>query len=137
MTTTERSGPVLDASALLALALEEPGSAEVITALRSGAVNGAVNYAEVLTRLGERAQSVKQSEAELLRITGSSFRVETYLEKDAVQAAELRRISKHRGLSLGDRSCLALAARLGAAVLTADRAWVDIAGLAVPVTLIR
>jgi PIN domain nuclease of toxin-antitoxin system len=64
-------------------------------------------------------------------------RVETYLEVDAVRAAELRRISRHRGLSLGDRSCLALAARLGAPVLTADRAWVDIDGLAIPITLIR
>jgi PIN domain nuclease of toxin-antitoxin system len=108
-----------------------------MTALSAGAVIGAVNYAEVLTRLGERAQSVKQSETELLGITGPSFRVETYLEEDAVCAAELRRISRHRGLSLGDRSCLALAARLGAPVLTADRAWVEIVGLVVPVTLIR
>jgi PIN domain nuclease of toxin-antitoxin system len=108
-----------------------------MTALADGAVVGTVNYAEVLTRLGERTQSVKYWETHIQRTTGPLLRVEPYLEVDAVCAAELRRISKHRGLSLGDRSCLALAAWLGAPVLTADRARVDIVGLGVPVTLIR
>ncbi len=137
MTTTEASAPVLDASALLAFLLEEPGREEVSAVIDTGAIVGAVNYAEVLTRLGEDAPSVEEWETWIHGIAGPLLRVEPYLKVDAVRAAELRRISRHRGLSLGDRSCLALAARLGAPVLTADRAWVDIIGLAVPVTLIR
>lgn len=44
-----------------------------------------------------------------------------------------RRWRRGEGLSLGDRLCLALAARLGAEVLTADRAW----GTEPPVKQIR
>jgi ribonuclease VapC len=38
----------------------------------------------------------------------------------------LRPLTRSAGLSLGDRACLALAARLGAWVLTADSASTDL-----------
>lgn len=47
--------------------------------------------------------------------------VEPVTAQDAVSAAALWR--RGSGLSLGDRLCLALAARLGTPVPTADRAW--------------
>jgi PIN domain nuclease of toxin-antitoxin system len=46
----------------------------------------------------------------------------------AYAAGELRRITQGGALSLGDRACLALAMRLGATAVTADRAWAAFAG---------
>ncbi|HMS10925.1 MAG TPA: hypothetical protein PKE66_15675, partial [Pyrinomonadaceae bacterium] len=41
----------------------------------------------------------------------------------AERSAEFRPLTKHLGLSLGDRSCLALAMLSKATAVTADRAW--------------
>ena len=41
----------------------------------------------------------------------------------AYRAGMLRPLTKHLGLSLGDRACLALGSSLGVPVLTADRNW--------------
>jgi ribonuclease VapC len=48
-------------------------------------------------------------------------RVEPFTESQAWMAADLRLATKHAGLSLGDRACLALALEIGAEVYTADR----------------
>ncbi len=45
----------------------------------------------------------------------------------AWEAGSLRAPTASAGLSLGDRFCLALAKRLGAAAYTADKAWRDVA----------
>ena len=45
----------------------------------------------------------------------------------AATAIELRLATRLRGLSLGDRACLALALRENAEVLTADKAWEGLA----------
>ena len=39
------------------------------------------------------------------------------------KTAELRPITKHLGLSLGDRACLALAIQENAVAVTSDRTW--------------
>ena len=54
----------------------------------------------------------------------------------AVAAGQLRAATQEKGLSLGDRACVALAMREQAGIVTADRAW---AGLdpGVEVELIR
>ena len=44
----------------------------------------------------------------------------------ALSVARLRRVTKHRGLSLGDRACLSLAEQLNRPALTADRRWHDL-----------
>ena len=51
----ETAGVVLDASALLAYLRDEPGSHAVEAAWTARAIINAVNYAEVLSRLGDRA----------------------------------------------------------------------------------
>jgi PIN domain nuclease of toxin-antitoxin system len=51
--TEGTASAILDASALLAFLQGEPGSETVEAALTAGAVINAVNYAEVLSRLGD------------------------------------------------------------------------------------
>jgi PIN domain nuclease of toxin-antitoxin system len=47
-------------------------------------------------------------------------------------------ITRMAGLSFGDRACIALAGRLGARAVTADRSWAGIAGaVSVAVMLVR
>ena len=43
-----------------------------------------------------------------------------FREEDALEAGRLRRDTRHLGLSLGDRACLALGLRLGLPILHAD-----------------
>ncbi|MDP3523658.1 MAG: PIN domain-containing protein, partial [Hoeflea sp.] len=54
----------------------------------------------------------------------------------ALLAGRLREATRGRGLSLGDRACLALAIRENAIALTADRNWADL-DLPCKVELIR
>jgi len=54
-------------------------------------------------------------------------RIEVFTAEDAECAARLWPATRALGLSLGDRACLALGRRVGAPVLTTDRAWLDLA----------
>jgi len=44
----------------------------------------------------------------------------------ALAAANLRIATRHKGLSLADRVCLALAIRENAVAVTADKAWAEL-----------
>jgi ribonuclease VapC len=123
---------VLDASALLAFSQGEDG-ANVVGPLLERSVISSVNWAEVLQRaisLGLGTQG-KQEDLESLGVQILPFTVE-----DAGYTAQLWSISRQAGLSLGDRACLSLAARLGLPALTADRSWAAL-DLDVEVRLIR
>ncbi|TFU25779.1 type II toxin-antitoxin system VapC family toxin [Thermus tengchongensis] len=116
---------VLDASALLAFLLKEPGGERVKEALLQGAVMGAVNLAEVGSKLAERGLDPGEVFARLRArgILGQTLEVFPFTEEDALEAARLRPLTRPLGLSLGDRACLALARRLGLPALTADATW--------------
>jgi PIN domain nuclease of toxin-antitoxin system len=111
---------VLDASAILALVLQEPGADRVNGAIEDGAVMLSVNVAEVVTRLHDRGMSEARIRAILSTIRAQ---VVPFDEELAYRAGLLRSATRAAGLSLGDRACLALAERLGAPALTSDRAW--------------
>ncbi|TNC63584.1 type II toxin-antitoxin system VapC family toxin [Rubellimicrobium roseum] len=121
---------VLDSSSLLCLLNGEAGAKRVAEALPS-AVIGAVNLAEVVTKLRERGLSVEEV-GEVL--DGLNLDVRPFTAGQAYTTGHLRQATRPLGLSLGDRACLALALDLGAPALTADQAWgrVD-AGVAVEV----
>jgi PIN domain nuclease of toxin-antitoxin system len=129
---------VLDASALLAYLNEEPGAEAVEEALSQGAVIGAVNWAEVLSKVAEGGND-PEALSEALKARGlleQALRVLPLLQEDALTISRLRPMTKALGLSLGDRACLALGLRLGQAVLTTDREWQRLS-LKVEVHLIR
>lgn len=111
---------VLDASAIIALLHDEPGADIVEKELGAGeACCSAVNLAEVLTVLADEGRSPEEVAATIdLLIT-----IYPFDEAHALEASRLRARTKRVGLSLGDRSCLALGRLLNAPVLTADRAW--------------
>jgi PIN domain nuclease of toxin-antitoxin system len=140
---------VLDASALLALLFGEQGGDRVSGRL-AGAAISTVNWAEVAQRILEEARTTPVVEPAstatgedpppprdhepwerwAASVEGARFRLEAvgltihpYLREDAHEAALIRLWTKDLGLSLGDRSCLALGRRLDVPALTADRAW--------------
>lgn len=110
---------VLDASAVLALLNQEPGMDRVEAVLADSCL-GTVNYCEVLGKLidaGMPEQEARESIG-LLNVEVVGFDIDL-----ARLAAVLRPTTKKLGLSLGDRSCLALALSRRNTAVTAERAW--------------
>ncbi|MEJ7893974.1 MAG: type II toxin-antitoxin system VapC family toxin [Solirubrobacteraceae bacterium] len=128
---------VLDASALMALMHEGRGADIVGEAIANGAAVGLVNVAEVLSKFAEVGQDPA---AVLEQLRGArdagALSLEPLTESDCVEIARLRPLTRAAGLSLADRACLALAARLNVPAITADRDWHD-ADLEIEVRLIR
>jgi len=124
---------VLDASALLALLHAEPGSEAVERALVEGAGMASVNVAEVVGKLCDAGYAETEARASLI---GLQIQIVPFDEGLAFDAGWLRGAAGCRGLSLGDRACLALGRRLGLPVLTSDRAWRD-AAAGVDVVVVR
>lgn len=114
---------VLDASALLAYLLQEPG-AEVVDGLLSDARMTSVNWAEVVQKSLSAGVEVQGMRDELQAL---GMQVEPFLAADGEQAGQLWSLTRQQGLSLGDRACLSLGLRLGLTVVTCDRAWAELA----------
>ena len=126
-------GYVVDTSAVLALLWEEPG-ADTIAAVLDRASISAVNWSELVAVMAERGLP-----DEAIRNSLSALPVAAVVPFDGDQAdlaGRLRRTTRHAGLSLGDRACLALGLALGLPILTADRAWRDL-NIGADVRLIR
>ena len=119
---------VLDASALLAFLQDEDGAGVVEAALEAGSACSAANWSEVAQKVLSHGR-----DWELVGALLDSFAVE--IEPVVVADAEwaAHRWRRNEGLSLGDRLCLALGARLNATVFTADERW----GEEAPVRQIR
>ena len=123
---------VLDASAILAMLLGEPGGERVLDDLDTSVVS-VVGLAEVLSKLADRGVATGEL-PDQLRSAGVRF--EAVVEADAADVGRLRLLDSRHVLSLGDRICLALARRLGLAVLTGDRVWAE-TDYGVDVVLVR
>ncbi len=111
---------------------DEDGALAVREAMERGAGISVVNLAEVLSKAAEVGEDPRQLAHDLR----DALMLEPVTEEDCIEIARLRPLTIEQGLSLGDRACLALAARLGVAALTADRAWQQ-AEVDAEVTLIR
>jgi ribonuclease VapC len=123
---------VLDASAILARILHEPGG-ELVASTRLSARVSAVNLAEVASRLVDKGGTDDVIQALLDELP---YRIEPFGSAEARKVGQMRRATRLAGLSLGDRACLELAARLAIPAYTADRIWAEL-DLGVEVVLIR
>ena len=110
---------VLDASAVLALLFLEKGWEKVDPISAESAIS-TVNVAEALTKLVQEDISLKKATKDFLAL---NLEIIELTIAQSVKAAELRPLTKHRGLSLGDRCCLALTMQEDATAVTADRNW--------------
>jgi ribonuclease VapC len=114
---------ILDASAILAFLLAEPGQDRVAEALLRDATMTTVNFAEVASKYVLRgAKARAETLAERLPVTFVPVDLDL-----ALRAAMMADLTRPAGLSLGDRVCLALGQRTGQTVLTADRTWLGVA----------
>ena len=128
------TGFVLEASALLALLLGEPGADRVKAGL-DGSVMATVNLAEVVSHYAKLGVARADIEVLLRPLPIRWAAVDAAL---SYEAGMLRPLTVEGGLSLGDRYCLALAKREGLPALTAERRWSMIADEAgVVVEMIR
>jgi ribonuclease VapC len=121
---------VVDASVVLAWLQDEPGADDAEPLLTEGVI-GAANWSEVLQKARQHGA---QTEVVGRLLASFGLDVVDVTSEDAELAADLW----HQGtvLSLADRLCLALGARLDLEVATADVAWADVEGSS-PVLVIR
>lgn len=140
MASTDPVAPasVLDASALMALIHGENGQGVVAAALAGRSAISIVNWAEVLSKVAAEGGDPVALEVDLRErgFIGMALSIEGMTEADCVEVARLRPLTARQGLSLADRVCLVLAARLDVPALTTDRAWAD-ADVKADVQLIR
>ena len=123
---------ILDSSAILAVVNRERG-AEVVEVELPDVVVSTVNLAEVVTRMTDTGWPEDSIREELKVLNGT---IVPFSEEDAIATGLLRPLTRSRGLSLGDRACIALGWRTGYRVLTADQAWAGL-NLGIEIGLIR
>lgn len=123
---------VLDSSAVLAVIFNEPGS-DVVAPVLQGALVGAVNLAEIHTRLLLDGAPTAFAWS---RVLSMGFEICQFDEEQARIAGELITQTRPFGLSLGGRACLALALQRQATIYTTDRAWRSL-NLGIEIEVIR
>ena len=114
---------VVDASAVIALILGEPGAESVETIIADCAIT-TVNLAEVVGYLARNGAAETA-----IREMVDALRMETVpLDRELAYAVGvLLPATRVAGLSLGDRACLSLAHRRGVKAITTDRSWLRVA----------
>jgi PIN domain nuclease of toxin-antitoxin system len=83
----------------------------------------AVSFAEIGATMLERGVTLELVETEL---HAAGITVVPFDERQALETARLRPLTKERGLSLADRACLALAAVSGRVAITSDQEWTKV-----------
>lgn len=118
---------LLDASAILAWLQEERGAEVVDEVMDESAIAG-INAAEVIHKLVGQGASPEQAREIVERLAIP------IVDLGASHLKGMARLSAVKGLSLGDRACLAIAETMGATAVTADQHWATTGN---PVRLIR
>jgi ribonuclease VapC len=110
---------LLDASTLLAIILGEKGAQDAANLL-NGASISTVNQSEVLRKLVDGGLPISDAKNEFDRFELACI---DFDQEQSVEAARLRPLTRHLGMSFADRACLALAGIKNWPVYTADRRW--------------
>ena len=113
---------LLDASVFIAILRDEPYDTYILDLLE-GAFMSAINCAEVWTKLHEFGLTTDPRVMGLFALLAP---IEPFVESQALLTGDLRPITRHLGLSLGDRACLAVAIETGATVHTGERRWAEL-----------
>mgnify|MGYP003402393848 CR=1 FL=1 len=124
---------VLDASALLALIKNEPG-AQIVEAFLGNIIMSSVNLAEVGSVLIDCGMTAEECEECIEPFIDSIVPFDT---DQAFIVASLKKLTKHKGLSLGDRACIALGIKSKAKIYTADKVWAELNIKGADIGLIR
>jgi len=124
---------VLDASAILSLIQNERGAEKLTDELMDDAVISTVNLAEVQSKLIKKGYDSDEAWVSALSLVTAA---EPYTSEQARIAGDLIVKTEKYGLSLGDRSCLALAISLKAPVYTTEQVWKNLK-LGIPIHVIR
>ena len=114
---------VLDASAILAFLNEESGAERLTPELLAQSAASTVNLAEVQTKLVARGGAPQEAWEDAVSPVRDIL---PFTEEHASLAGGLSAKTRHLGLSLGDRACLALGIALNAPIYTAEKAWKDL-----------
>ncbi|KYC42141.1 twitching motility protein PilT [Scytonema hofmannii PCC 7110] len=126
------SNYVLDASVILALLNNEPGS-EIVLNVLTTAVISSVNLSEVVAKLADSGMP----EVEVREVISTlGLEIINFDTEMAYRAGMLRPLTRSAGLSFGDRACLTLGKSLDLPILTTDRTWADL-NLGINVRVIR
>ena len=114
---------LLDASALLALLLDEAGATAVEEIVDDSQIH-AVNLAEVVRKLIREGANPAETER---RLDGIDVPIVSEMDREcAYFIGHLAAMNRGIGLALGDAVCLAVAARSGARAVTAERLWAEV-----------
>ena len=124
---------VLDASAILAIIFHERGAEKLTDEILDYAVASTVNLAEVQSKLVKKGYIPDEAWEDALELVTE---VEPFTGEQARIAGELITKTQKYGLSLGDRSCLALAIALKAPIYTTEQLWRNLK-VGVPIHVIR
>jgi ribonuclease VapC len=125
---------VFDASAVLAFLFNEPGAEKAGPDIPQGVIN-TVNAAEVMAVLVRKGMPVPDAHRALV-LTGLTLT--NFGTAEATQSAELLCAQfRSRGISLGDRACMATAVCKKLPVVSADRKWAGLAVTGLQLELIR
>ena len=124
---------VFDASAMLALIQHERGEEKLTDEILNRAVASTVNLAEVQSKLVKKSNDPDKSWVAALNTVSA---VEPFTDEQAKIAGDLITTTEKYGLSLGDRSCLALAIALNAPGYTTEQLWKNLK-VGVPIHVIR
>jgi PIN domain nuclease of toxin-antitoxin system len=124
---------VMDASAIFALIQDERGAENLTAEIMDDAIISTVNLAEVQSKLVKNGYAADEAWETALSLIKAA---EPYTSEQGRIAGDLITETEKYGLSLGDRSCLALAIALKAPVYTTEQLWRNLK-VGIPIHVIR